>query len=338
MISIKLNLKFVEVLKVKYYNVGCRRNNMRLIKEKETLIFDPQRKGRYKIQKLGEKEAVFHEGKLILNETDIHPIYEVTFDDEHRIVGETLISDIDIMNFRDIGGFVNEDGYQVKYGCFYRSSPILLDTSVKKEYFKKLKIQAILDFRSDEEVNRCQDDVLDGVSYFHKSAIHDKEYDSNFDMGSLLKDDNANELSTYMKRVYVQLPFDNEAYKTMFDLMLHENTPFVFHCSAGKDRTGVGAYLILKTLGVSDDVIMDDYMMSNVYLYEKNKELIKHYKDMSKADEIFGVIKENLMFTMKAIAGKYGDFKTYLKEEYDIDDKKIEKLKHLYLYEEKIHD
>ena len=311
---------------------------MKLVKEKDTLIFDPQREGRYEIHKLGEQTTIIHEGKLALNETELHPIYEVCFDDETRAVGETLITDMDILNFRDIGGFVNEDGCQVKYGCFYRSSPIRLDTPKKKENFKKLKIQAILDFRSDDEVRGCPDDVLEGVSYYHRSAIHDKEYDSNFDMGALLKDDNANELSTYMKRIYVQLPFDNEAYKTMFDLMLDKKTPFVFHCSAGKDRTGIGAYLILKTLGVSDDVIIDDYMMSNVYLYERNKSVIAHYEDMPKADEIFGVIKENLLFTMKAIAAKYGDFKTYLKEEYDIDEKKIEMLKDTYLYKEKAHD
>lgn len=90
-------------------------------------------------------------------------------------------------------------------------------------------------------------------------------------MEDLIRSGALSNLKYYILEIYKNLPFKNEAYQKMFNLMLHDGTPFVFHCTAGKDRTGFAAYLILKTLGVPDDCILEDYMLSNVYRSEENQ-------------------------------------------------------------------
>ena len=306
---------------------------MKLIYENNGFIFDPERKGRYFIQEIGEKKLQAHEGKMILKKEKVHPIYEIIFEDERKIISEQLIKEVEILNFRDLGGYVNQEGKQVKYGCFYRSSPILFKNDTGRKSFQALKIHTILDLRSEEEVKAESDEVLSGIQYLHQSAIQDDEFDSCFDMKELFQNEKANVLSDYMKRIYQMLPFHNKAYRVMFDLMLSHKGPFVFHCSAGKDRTGFGAYLILKTLGVDEKIIMQDYLMSNVYLSESTQRLLKHFGYVKGADELFGVKRENLLCSIAAIMNRYGSFETYVREEYDLDEAKIASLRKMYLYE-----
>lgn len=91
--------------------------------------------------------------------------------------------------------------------------------------------------------------------------------------------------------------------------MLHDGTPFLFHCTAGKDRTGFAAYLILKTLGVPDDCILHDYMQSNVYRSEENQVFSRQMPDLPGMEELLCV-----------------------KEEYGIGPEEIAEIQHRYLY------
>lgn len=240
---------------------------------------------------------------------------------------------INITNFRDLGGYINEDGKQVKYGCFYRSGPIVFVNEESKQAFQRLQIKHIFDLRSSEEVHRMPDHEIEGVNYIHISAIKELgEQKGNFDFKSLIQNNEFYKLKDYMEEIYKQLPFSNPAYQLMFEKMLLEEVPFVFHCTAGKDRTGVAAYLILKTLGVSDEVILHDYMLSNQYREKENKEFLAKMGNFKGAEELLNVKETYLICTMNAIKEKYGDFKTYLKEEYQISEKEISLLKEKYLY------
>ena len=243
-----------------------------------------------------------------------------------------LESKIQITNFRDLGGYKNSDGLYVKYGCFYRGAVITFRTDDERQAFKQLHIKNILDLRSPQEVDAHPDEVLDGCHYVHCSAISiDGLHEGNFDFAELIQKGDFRQLSSYVAEIYKDLPFNNKAYKIMFDMMLNNETPFVFHCSAGKDRTGFAAYLILKTLDVPDETILHDYMLSNVYRENENKKLLKDIADVEGAEGLFYVKESYLQSSMHAIKQKYGDFKTYLKAEYDIDEEKIQILKERYL-------
>ena len=244
-----------------------------------------------------------------------------------------LINKIHITNFRDIGGYKSQDGRQVRYGCFYRSAPITFSSDSDRQEFQKLGIKNILDLRSDIEAQKCPDETIDGCHYIHCSAIAlDTPYQGNFDMEDLIRSGALSNLKYYILEIYKNLPFKNEAYQKIFDLMLHDGTPFVFHCTAGKDRTGFAAYLILKTLGVQDDCILEDYMLSNVYRSEENQAFTRQIPNIPGLEELLCVKEEYLKTSIQAIEEQYGDFETYVKEEYGIRKNEIAILRERYLY------
>lgn len=237
-----------------------------------------------------------------------------------------------ITNFRDIGGYKTEDGKYVKKGCFYRSSVINFKDEEDKAEFIGLGIKTILDLRSTKEAREMPDDEVDGVNYIFCSAIkEDNENEGNFDVVSLIKKGEFKEIVDYFDSTYDELPFDNDAYKKLFSLMLHDETPVAFHCSAGKDRTGVAAYLILKTLGVDDETIMKDYLLSNEYRKAENEYIIAKYPVLLKFKGLLYVREENLKRTIKAIENKYKTFEDYLLSEYNITNDEITFLRNKYL-------
>ena len=65
-------------------------------------------------------------------------------------------------------------------------------------------------------------------------------------------------LKNMMMQVYTKLPFDNPAYRLLVQVVLEEEVPVLFHCSAGKDRTGFGAALLLLLLDVDEETILND--------------------------------------------------------------------------------
>lgn len=238
-----------------------------------------------------------------------------------------------ITNFRDIGGYETTDGMKVKEGCFFRSSAIRAFDEEDKEAIPRFHLKTILDLRSPMEAEKFPDDVPDGCKYIHCSAIPmDNEQGGNFDITSLMNPEFLSKLPEYIETIYKNLPFNNEAYKIMFELIKNGETPLVFHCSAGKDRTGFGAYLILKTLGVPDDMIMYDYMLSNEFRKNENKQIAKKLKDLSGAEELLYVKEKYLKLSIKEIKKRYGDFNTYLEKEYGITESDIKALKDKYLY------
>lgn len=239
---------------------------------------------------------------------------------------------MNITNFRDIGGYETADGRHVKHGFFYRSAPIVFQTDEDRAEFAKLNMKTILDLRSPEEVAQTPDDTVEGCTYIHSSAIpFENEDGGNFDMTELIRKGELQKLAHYVIEVYKSLPFQNPAYQILFDLLREDKAPLVFHCSAGKDRTGFAAYLILKTLGVPDKTIMQDYMLSNVYRKEENEKILALIPNMPGADELLYVQEKFLQSSMDAISQKYDSFETYVREEYGVTEEEIHQFRERYL-------
>lgn len=75
-----------------------------------------------------------------------------------------------------------------------------------------------------------------------------------------------------MNTLLVTDPLCISRYRKLFSLLQNEeNIPLMFHCSAGKDRTGMAAALVLSSLGVDEETILDDYLLSNFYLADKRQ-------------------------------------------------------------------
>ena len=116
-------------------------------------------------------------------------------------------------------------------------------------------------------------------------------------------------------------------YKEFFKYVQDANTlPLSFHCSAGKDRTGVATMLILSALDVDKETIMKDYLLSKDYIASKYSSFLKIYPQIA---PLVTVDEKYLNAAYDAIDKKYGSMTKFLTETLGID---IQKMKELYLY------
>lgn len=275
---------------------------------------------------------------------DNRTFYEIESDGEKLILAERLVPLKNFCNFRDLGGYTTKDGRKVKWGLFYRSEELSNLTGKDLEYFKTLDIKYVLDYRSDSEEKKAKDVQVDGVKNIHISAMSSLDND-NLDMtqyvGEMLSGKSSSMTpKEILEEGYKDMPINNKAYKELMNLFKDpSNTAILQHCTAGKDRTGIGSALILLALGVDEETVIDDYLKSNDYRAKSNEKLLDMCKDYLKDDkmknlikDILGVDKEFLLLSIKTIKDKYSSFDEYFKFEYGLDEELMKKLRNEYLY------
>jgi protein-tyrosine phosphatase len=260
-----------------------------------------------------------------------------------EVVGEALLPFEGIHHFRDIGGYKSEDGRRVKWNTFYRSDKLSSLTTSDIKYIKNLNIKTILDLRSLKEVKENPDIKIAGIENINISAmpVLDKVGDD-FDMMYIFSNDlvSGDDIRKLLIKGYSTMVFNNPAFKELVDCIENEERlPIVFHCSAGKDRTGFGAALILSILGVPEETIIDDYLATNFYRKEINEKIISKIqgkiinKDRVKIlSYMFEVKRELIEASFTSIKNNYGDMDTYLEKEYGLTKKKRKELKNRLLY------
>lgn len=254
-----------------------------------------------------------------------------------------------IKNFRDFGGYATIDGRKVKEKIFFRSGALAyIDNEDDKRLFQSLNIQTIFDLRSQSEREKFPDPDFQ-VKYYAMSAMMDeKGHDIDFSPQHILSFANLSHMKkkphhtyvqTYFIYFYSKILFQNQVVQTLFLELLAGHTPILIHCSAGKDRTGILSALVLLTLGVDQQTVIEDYCDSNFYRHtfiqqwlSKNKLLIKVFPKAKKIGYLTrGVLEESILLCLEMIEQKYTTFDEYLLKEYGIDKEKREKLKSMYL-------
>ena len=165
-------------------------------------------------------------------------------------------------NLRDFGGYATADGRTVKRGMLYRSGTMALLSDTDAAHLRSLGIRAICDFRRGNE-RSAEPTVWHGsdVDYFCRDYS-----ESSGLLGEMLKraDATPEDMRQAMLALYRVIPVDHAAsYRAMFAQMASGRLPILINCSAGKDRTGVGAALILAALGVPRETIIEDYLLTN---------------------------------------------------------------------------
>jgi len=126
--------------------------------------------------------------------------------------------------------------------------------------------------------------------------------------GTPLSTDHAVEVMRDSYRGYVQ---DNtQRFRSLFAHLLEDSAPLVIHCTAGKDRTGFACALILHALGVPDDVISEDYLLTNRF-YQRDPSASSDLPDHVR--QAIGTVQTSfLAAAFEAIDADYGDLETYL--------------------------
>lgn len=237
-------------------------------------------------------------------------------------------------NFRDAGGYKTADGKKVVLGKVYRSDAIdkLSDKDLKT--FKDKKISTVVDFRGVEEAKKAQDRLPQNTDYLLCPA-GSNNLPTAQDMAKMFKDKN------FLFDMYGEggLPYFGERYRSLFVklLTLEPNEALLFHCTGGRDRTGMASALFLKILGVPQDVIESDYVASNYYL-AKNPTMKNMYTGLSK---MAGMTENEIKLQMElrpelirnffnAINTKYGSVENFFQVEMGIGPNEVSILKQKY--------
>ena len=162
-------------------------------------------------------------------------------------------------NFRDIGGYKNQDGKTVKKGLYFRTGRQDRMTERDLAQLSDLKISTQIDLRKPDEVKDQGKGPLEtmGANYINIAVIPEGGSDQ---LSKLVGDTGISG-----KRYLGYLEFGPTSWLRLFGILAEqENLPVVLHCTAGKDRTGVSTAFLLSVLGVSRDVIEADYLLTNL--------------------------------------------------------------------------
>lgn len=248
------------------------------------------------------------------------------------------------LNIRDLGGLPAKDGRRVKKGLLFRSSALSFFDKDELEPVRKLGLKTILDLRAASGVEKSPDPVIEGATYYNYCAAFENILDdlnSPLDLASLLfdEDQQGNVIEVLVSSYTASLAFSNDAYRFLFECLIKGEVPLLFHCSNGKDRTGVAAMLILLALGVDAQTVTDDYLQSNNNRRLAIEDLKERFQAVSGISTnvtsfltmIEGVLPESADMMISEILEKYGTYENYMEQEYGFDEKTLNKFRDLYL-------
>lgn len=248
---------------------------------------------------------------------------------QSRIIAERKLPFDGAHNFRDLGGYATRDGRHVRWGKVFRADHLAELTDADLGYMEQLGIRLVCDFRGKEEVaekpNRLPStnppiqinpDIL-GTAMMPgeiQAAIMNGNPDG-LDFSQLLIDGNRSMVTKSL-----------EQYRELFRRLSSEETvPLLFHCTAGKDRTGVGAALILLALGVPEETVMWDYLLTEFYTKDRVEQMIANTRastpefakaniDFEAVRPIMSVRREFLQAAFDGIHEEYGNVDRYMEE------------------------
>ncbi|MDB6100960.1 MAG: protein tyrosine/serine phosphatase [Gammaproteobacteria bacterium] len=236
-------------------------------------------------------------------------------------------------NFRDVGGYRTEDGRWVRMGVAYRSNGLAALTESDYGRLKDLGLKLICDLRLEEERRRLPDPEIPNSQVILADVAADSGH-----RGAALsvlirrKDDAA--VINFMKGAYrdfVDLPSAQVAYRMLFERLADPNNlPTVFHCTAGKDRTGWAQAVLLSILHVPRQTIVEDYLLTDRFLSATALEQLRKSMpdvDLTMSKALTSADPEFLAAAFAEVDERYGSLDAYLKKGLGLDTRTVERIR-----------
>lgn len=260
-----------------------------------------------------------------------------------------------IVNARHLGGMTGSDGRRIKDNLLVRCGNLSAasDDDIDR-LVNEFHISKVFDLRTPFEVENAANRSVPGSEYIHLSII-----DVDSDMGRLMKPQEGEPVSIQDKLLkyvlegkarsfsngfyvsFVEDEFSQNRYRIFLkEIVNNDGDAVLWHCSQGKDRTGLAAAYLLWALGVSREDIIDDFEHSNAaYTKELDsvKEMVKGIGgtdiDVEIVQGLFGVNVKWFIAALDHIDSKFGGMDSYLRNQLDLQESDIEILKNRYLSE-----
>ena len=262
-----------------------------------------------------------------------------------------------IINARDLGGYTMQDGRKLRDGVLLRAAHLADATDEDLQWLSKLPVAKVIDFRIEEEKKGKVDRDVPGASYL--SLPIDASGNAMANATEKEKKKFAKQKKFDLKKVAVMVAFNKKAQaiaRNMYPMMLFdpvcqqpyarffqqvletEHGAVLYHCTQGKDRTGVASALLLAALGASREIIVADFDATN-RVYEKDvKKYVRRVKFWGGKEKEIAVVKaimgcntDNFIKALDAVDAQYGSLETYLKGPMGLTSEDIQTLRDRYL-------
>ena len=255
-----------------------------------------------------------------------------------------------VPNARQLGSYISRDGRRIKHGVLIRCGVLSKATDSDLKLLKeKYHVNYVFDLRTAYEVNRWPDRIIEGATYVNMPI-----QDDNNNFWQLILEapgDTAEEklinfamnpkANPMMKQLYVGMVSDEYCqlqYAALLDRILRSEGTMLWHCTQGKDRTGLATAFLLAALGFDRRTIVDDFALTNVP-YQPNIDRLslklklrganKDAFEAIQAEE--GVSIKNFEAALDYIDQNYGSMENYIKEIFVLTDDELDTLKDKFL-------
>lgn len=253
-----------------------------------------------------------------------------------------ILSLTKLRNIRDLGGIINSDGKTIRKNCFIRSSSLFKLNSKDIEILKnEYKLNTIIDLRTKREVEEKPEINIDKVNYYHMPVLNDSVAGLSHEKKvSSLK---SLKLMPPMEKMYINMVSDdcleNVCVILRKILTLKDNEYSVlFHCTAGKDRTGIIAALILEILNVNREKVIQEYMFTNRFTKAKAKfiylglMIVKFNHKFANKIRLYYISKqEYIKSSLESLEKEYGSIKDFFIKKVGFSEEDIEKIQKRFL-------
>ncbi|MDD3938554.1 MAG: tyrosine-protein phosphatase [Bacilli bacterium] len=239
-----------------------------------------------------------------------------------------------IDNIRDLGGIQTADGHTIVLNRLFRSSDLHKLSKKELDILKKdYDLRVVIDFRSTKSSIDRRDLIDESIKYYHKYTLKFLETNSYNEEITVDPDE-------FFKDVYRRLALQEEAieaYRKFFRLIIeNEEGAILWHCTSGKDRTGIAAALLLRVLGCDMETIYQQHFRTNEItipiLKEKLKEIDPDDKQKIKYYEAYYITKKEYIDEyFNAVNEKYGSIDDYILNQLKVSESSKRVLRDRYL-------
>lgn len=236
-----------------------------------------------------------------------------------------------VLNFRDLGGYAGLDGKHVRWGQVYRSDALtnVPVTAAQEVLRNRLDVRHAFDFRTDSEA-ADRPYAFDGIEH-HLLPVGPSLLSSHAKSGKPFTADitRALVLQTY----YARIDSHDGEFAAVLRFLVHQpadSGAVVFHCTAGKDRTGLMAALLLGALGVDEKTILDDFNLTKP-LPVRPAETVAFFAglglDDASMDVLWSVDGSNMEAALVYLRERYGGIESYLRQKMGLTNEELAALR-----------
>lgn len=258
-----------------------------------------------------------------------------------------------IPNARQLGGYITTDGRKVRRDILLRTGALAKGTEADlKTLTDRYHVTTIVDLRTTAEINEAPDPPLEGAEHIVLHVI-DENVDSSASAAMLqvyvgVKDDPSRALLELYRMgalvgdMYTSFLDSNVAmtgYRRFFDLLLaHKEGAFLWHCTGGKDRTGISSVLLLSILGVDRETALADFTLTNDfnrsridYIMNESKKHTDDPAELQGVADLVGVSRANMERLFDLAEVECGSMAAFVQKRFVLTDEEVIRLKEKYL-------